>query len=156
MVNIGRTEPIPEREIAYFRQRQKNSVLNHIATFFAEEAERNGITRKLIADKLQKDPSQITRWLSAPGNVTLDTISDILLALDAEMEHRVVRFRDKPSANYEHPLLQSLRAASNIHPTVQPAPPSNLGRMEQLEQSANTNAGTDAEIAGTNKLEMAQ
>lgn len=57
------------------------------------------IARKLLwisAAALEKDPAQITRWLSAPSNFELDTLSDILLALGAEMEHRIVAIEERP------------------------------------------------------------
>ena len=42
------------------------SQLLNIVEFFAQEAERRGFTKKQLAEVLSKDPSQITRWLSAP------------------------------------------------------------------------------------------
>ncbi len=63
--------------------------------FFAEEAERRGLTKRELAAALDKDPAQITRWLAAPSNFELDTLSDILLALGAEMQHRIVRIEDR-------------------------------------------------------------
>jgi transcriptional regulator with XRE-family HTH domain len=73
--------------------------------FFAQKAERRGVTKKDLAEALSKNPSQITRWLSAPSNFELDTLSEILLAMDAEMEHRIVRFTDRPKPNFMHPLI---------------------------------------------------
>jgi transcriptional regulator with XRE-family HTH domain len=110
MENTSKTLPLSEREIFYYRQRQKNRVLEMLAAFFAEEAERTGITKKDIADKLIKDPAQISRWFSGPSNLTLDTISDLLLALEAEIDQRIVRFSDRAKPNYEHPLIDKLRS----------------------------------------------
>lgn len=92
------------RDRAYYRQRQKNHVFTELVQFFADEAERRQITKKELADALGKDPAQITRWLSAPSNFELDTLSDILLVLGAEMDHRIVRFSDRAKANDAHPL----------------------------------------------------
>jgi hypothetical protein len=93
------------RDIAYYRRRQQNRVFAEIVSFFAAEAEKGHITRKQIAEKLSKDPAQITRWLSAPSNMTIDAISDILLAMDAEMDHGICRFADRAEPNYTHPLM---------------------------------------------------
>jgi hypothetical protein len=98
-------DPLPRREIAYYRRRQQNRIFTALAKFFAEEAELGRITRKEIADKLSKDPSQITRWLSAPSNLESDTISDILLAMEAEMDHRIVHFSERAKPNFSHPLM---------------------------------------------------
>jgi len=81
---------ISSRNIYFFRQRQKNKVFQSVIAYFAKRAELEGLTKKELAKRLGKNPSQITRWFSGPGNWTLDTISDLLLAMDAEMEHRVI------------------------------------------------------------------
>jgi hypothetical protein len=68
-----------------------------------------------LAELLAKDPSQITRWLSAPSNFELDTLSDILLALGAEMDHRIVRFGDRIKPNYAHPLIRTHLGRQTVH-----------------------------------------
>ncbi len=79
------------REMYYFRQRFKNRSFNRLAAFFAQEAEQRGITKRVIADRLGKDPAQITRWLTnGPGNLTMDTLSDLLFAMEAEAEPPVI------------------------------------------------------------------
>jgi hypothetical protein len=105
MANTSKTNSMSRRDVAYYRQRQKNRVFTELVQFFAEEAERRGVSKKDLAAALSKDPSQITRWLSAPSNFELDTLSDILLALDAEMDHKIVRFDDRLKQNYMHPLV---------------------------------------------------
>ena len=105
MENTSKLSPKKRRDAAYYRQRQKNRVFTELARFYAEEVERRGITKKDLAAALSKDPAQITRWLSAPSNFELDTLSDILLALDAEMDHRIVRFDDRARPNQVHPLV---------------------------------------------------
>ena len=105
MENISKTNPMSRRDVAYYRQRQKNRVFTALVEFFAQEAERRGVTKKDLAAALSKDPSQITRWMSAPSNFELDTLSDILLALGAEMDHKIIRFTDRTKQNYMHPLI---------------------------------------------------
>jgi hypothetical protein len=106
MENISKPKPFTERDRAYRRQRYKNRMFGEIAKLFAEEAERNQITKRDLADWLDRDPAQITRWLSAPSNLTLETISDMLLALGAEEDPTVRRFLEKSIANYMHPLIE--------------------------------------------------
>jgi hypothetical protein len=88
---------ISKREIAYYRRRHQHKIYAELASFFAAEAESGRITRKEIARLLDRDPSQITRWLSSPSNLESDTLSDLLLAMGAEMDHRVIRFEGRPS-----------------------------------------------------------
>lgn len=91
-----------ERELQYQRERTKNRVFSKLVKFFAEEAESNGISKKVLADRLDKDPAQLSRWLSQPSNLTLETISDLLLVMDAELECRVVKLAEQPIPNLAH------------------------------------------------------
>lgn len=103
---LKKNEPKRGRDIYYYRQRLKNRVFSKLLSFFVEEAKRTGVTKKDVAERLKRDPAQITRWLSNPSNLTLDTISDILLALDAEAEPpQIVRFADRAAPNYAHQLI---------------------------------------------------
>jgi hypothetical protein len=122
MANTSKNKPASRRDVAYFRQRQKNRVFTELVSFFAQEAERSGMTKKELAELLAKDPAQITRWLSAPSNFELDTLSDILLALGAEMDHRIVRFADRAKPNYVHPMIIRTNQAG----IAQAAVPANL------------------------------
>ena len=81
---------LPETEIYFFRQRLKNKIFQSTMSYFAEAASENSMTRKDIAFLLDKDPAQITRWFSGPDNWTLDTISDLLLAMGAEIKYEIV------------------------------------------------------------------
>jgi hypothetical protein len=105
------TKQIPRRELAYYRRRNQIRQFAALAAFFNEEAQQGHITRKEIAEKLDKDPSQITRWFSAPSNFESDTISDLLLSMGAEMDHRIVRFSERAKSNYVHPFMVSVYSA---------------------------------------------
>jgi transcriptional regulator with XRE-family HTH domain len=118
MEATSKASPVSKRDIFYYRQRMKNRVFTELASFFATEAAQNHLTKREIANRLQCDPSLVTRWLSAPGNVTLETISDLLLALDAEMDVKAVRFKDRAKPNYAHSLIVELAAAPQIERTA--------------------------------------
>jgi transcriptional regulator with XRE-family HTH domain len=94
------------RDIAYYRQRFKNRVHSKLVSFLTKCAQEDEITQKDIAERLDRDPGQISRWLREPSNLTLDTISDLLLAVDADADPpEMVRFKDRAPANYVHPLI---------------------------------------------------
>ena len=106
MGNTSNIEPVAKRDLHYYRRRFLNRVHSSLASFFAHEAENHGATKALIAKKLEIDPSQVTRWLAHPSNMTLESISDILLALDAEAEPlEIISFRERAKPNYAHPLV---------------------------------------------------
>lgn len=129
--------------IAYFRQRQRNHVYEAIVKALEEAAHTRGIKRKDIAKTLGKEPSQISRWLSGPANWGLDTISDLLLAVDAELNVHVCPFEEKVKSrpNYFHPLSEPASftngATSNVKsvevscPSMQKTPGS-IVRLEQV------------------------
>jgi len=106
MKSSTKTDPKPIRDIAYYEQRFRNRVFAKLISFVTEEARKQGLTKKDIAQRIRKDPASVTRLLSNPSNLTLDTISDLLLAFDAEAEPpEIVLFKDRRPPNYVHPLI---------------------------------------------------
>lgn len=97
MANTSEMHRLSEREVFYYRQRQKNRFFQAVIAYFSDRAESEGLTKRDVATLLDKEPSQITRWLSGPGNWTLDTISDLLLAMGAELDFGIVPLNENSS-----------------------------------------------------------
>jgi transcriptional regulator with XRE-family HTH domain len=55
--------------------------------------QKKGYTQKDLADKLQKRPSEINKWLQGPHNLTLKTLAK----LEAELGEPII-YTSKPSA----------------------------------------------------------
>jgi transcriptional regulator with XRE-family HTH domain len=89
---------------SYFRQRQRNRIYEKVVKALREEATSRSVKRKDIAAKLDKKPSQISRWLSGPSNWSIDTVSDLLFAIDCELDFEVVPFKNRCLANEFHIL----------------------------------------------------
>lgn len=106
MENTSETSRIPDREIFYQRARTENRIFSDLAAFFAARAEETGITKRDIATMLGRDPAQITRWLSEPSNLTLQTISDLLLALKGELDTSIHLFAERAAVNSVHPWME--------------------------------------------------
>src|SRR5437867_2944605 len=68
---------IPGPTLEYFRTRNKMQVFNLVQ----REFERSGLTQKDLAARLGKGADQVCRLLGAPGNWTLETVSDLLFAI---------------------------------------------------------------------------
>jgi transcriptional regulator with XRE-family HTH domain len=113
MKSSTKNDPKPLRDFAYYQQRFRNRVFSKLVSFITDQAQREQITQKEFAEMARKDPALISRLLSGPRNLTLDTISDLLLACDAEAEPPdIVLFRDRRPPNYIHPLMaRTLKAA---------------------------------------------
>ncbi len=61
----------------YFEARLRHRLYDLVISVFIA----SGQTRSQLAKRVGKRPEQITRWLSGPGNLTLDTASDLLLGI---------------------------------------------------------------------------
>lgn len=118
MASTSDRRALTQREIFYFRQRLKNRLYQSVIALFADKAEKEGLTKRDLAISLGKDPAQITRLLAGPGNWTLDTVSDLLLAMDSELEQRVEPLSlDSPSPKVFWAWGQSPQKVGNDNQT---------------------------------------
>jgi hypothetical protein len=77
-------EIIPPEKLGYFRGRLSNRFHELVLDLFVELERAGKITRAALARRIGKAPEQVTRWLGAPGNWTLDTVSDLFLGMGYE------------------------------------------------------------------------
>ena len=97
-----------DRPTKYFlRQRQQNRLYDTVIAAIEQAALDHGVRRKDIASILGIAPSQVTRLLSGPANWTIDTVSDLLYAVGAEIEYRVVALSATERENRAAPELAS-------------------------------------------------
>lgn len=89
---------IPSYWVSYFREKLRGEVNDQ----FLEAFHASGLTKADLARKLNKRPEQVTRWLSAPGNLESDTVSDIALALGLAARFRLERIEEVKSNNETH------------------------------------------------------
>ena len=86
--------------LTYFRERNRNRVHDLVLTAF----EKSGITQAEIARRLSKRPDVVCRLIGAPGNWTLDTVSDLLLAIGGlEPDYSYSSPFDSHPKNYSKP-----------------------------------------------------
>lgn len=78
---IAGNDPIPPEELAYFRARLKSRLYNFLVSRFLKEEANKRLTKAELARRIHKDPAQITRLLSNPNNLRLDTVSDLMLGI---------------------------------------------------------------------------
>jgi hypothetical protein len=70
------TNKVPRGTLAYFRARLKHRVYSLVL----KEFKKSGLTQADLARRLGKEPAQVCRMLSGPGNLTLDSVSDLLFS----------------------------------------------------------------------------
>ena len=74
-------EKIPLGTLSYFRERFRDRLYDLVMEEFLKQDAETGLTRAEVARRIDRRPEQITRWFGAPGNWTLETVSDLLLAI---------------------------------------------------------------------------
>jgi hypothetical protein len=76
---------IPLRTLEFFRSRLRTQLFDLVVSEYTKQA-RVGFTKRDLARRVNRRPEQITRWLGTPSNWTLETVSDLLLAIsEAEL-----------------------------------------------------------------------
>jgi len=96
-------DPIPPAKLAYFRERFRDQLYELVLSEFLRR-QPDGLTKAEIAKRIGRKPEQITRWLGAPGNWTLETVSDLLLAISrAEPSVRLSSLKSRATRNFQAP-----------------------------------------------------
>jgi transcriptional regulator with XRE-family HTH domain len=75
--------PIAESRLVYLQERLRGRFFDFLLSRF-EAARERGLTQAKLARRIKKSPEVINRWLSAPANLTLDSISDLFAGISAE------------------------------------------------------------------------
>ena len=70
---------IPLSALAYFRARLKQRIYNLVI----REFKKSGLSQADLVRRLGKEPAQLSRLFAGPGNLTLETVSDVLYATNA-------------------------------------------------------------------------
>jgi len=83
-------ERLSKRAIGYHRARLRGQLHQAVLREFVK-AEAGGLTKKRIAVSIHKSASQVTRWISSPGNWTINTLSDLLLSMGCQLTVGVSR-----------------------------------------------------------------
>lgn len=75
--------PLSPSTLGYLCANTRQSYFSYIHEKLTE-AEASGLRRKDIARRLNKSPGRLSHLLGAPGNWTLDTIAELLVAISRE------------------------------------------------------------------------
>lgn len=71
-------EQLSKRSLGYATEQAREQLFDMVTQSYIEA----GVSKATIARRLGKDPAQISRLLSASGNWTIDTVAEILFAID--------------------------------------------------------------------------
>jgi len=77
-----------------------------------------GLSKGAFAEKVNKNPSEITKWLSGTHNFTLDTLSEIALSLQVPVAE-LFAFEQTQTINKVH-IVVSAKVAQPLVPSNAP------------------------------------
>lgn len=102
-ISAGHDGPqIPPAKLAYFQERLRERIYDFIIGLFLAE-QRNGLNKAKLARRIGKKAEVVNRWLGAPSNLTLDTVSDLLIGINAqELTLGSASLLSRSPVNYEH------------------------------------------------------
>ena len=104
---------LSKKALGYFRGRLSNKLYQLVISEFIKR-EAAGFSKAKLARRIRKNPAQITRLLSGPGNWTIDTVSDLLLGMGFEPGVTAVAIRDEISELADGPKeLSDMTATRN-------------------------------------------
>ncbi len=93
---------IPEAKRVYFQERFRARFFEFLIERFLL-AQAHGLTKAKLARRIGKPPEVINRWLGAPSNLTLDSVSDLMLGISAEEpEMDGSSLLNRSPVNYSH------------------------------------------------------
>ena len=139
---ISSEQEISPRKLGYFRSRLRHRVHQTIIREFHRNAAEGRTTKAAFAKRLGRGPDQISRWLGAPGNWTLNTVSDLLLGLELELHLSVQTLNPKGKRNFDaDAVLYQLRSQSS-------EPNSNQDRHASLPELVGRGKNLDRQVSG--------
>jgi transcriptional regulator with XRE-family HTH domain len=137
-------KPVPEDTLVYFRERLRDRLHSAILKAFAQR-QSDGLRQKDLAERIHRTRAQITRWLSAASNITLDSISDLMVGLGMDFDEFPFTPIEETIAPSEHSGIESGEVVDRLLKTVTESPRiigADLLAIKGLEQSEHLGGAT--------------
>jgi hypothetical protein len=80
---------------AYVRIETRLTIIGAVMRLFEKLEKQGKITEKDIDDRLGVSHSGVNKFIAATGNCSLDTVADLLAAMDAKLTKVEVKLREK-------------------------------------------------------------
>lgn len=123
LTEIMEGKPIPVGKLEYFRARLQSRIHQLVLAEYLRQEDR-GLHQADLARRIGRKPEAINRLLGAPGNWTLNTVSDLLLGMSAEPNFAVEYLKDTANQDKAGNLIEAIKTGqtgqpSNTMPTPQ-------------------------------------
>lgn len=145
---IEQGKPISSRTRNYYRRRLQNKFHRLILQAFREQEKKVRLTQKQLADRIKSRPEQVNRWLGIASNLTLSTLSDLLLGIAVDLDDLSVTPISE-LVEESQPMPQEAASKFEVPPSPlwridDPKPQSPLIERETNYPSPIRNAGSGA------------
>lgn len=109
-------DPISPETYGYFEERLRDRIHELILAEFERLRAAGEINNATLARRLGREAAQVTRWLRAPGNLTLKTISNLFVAMETDLDFSVSRLAAKlaPRTHSPHGAVDRVRQAGRL------------------------------------------
>ena len=84
LTEILNGDPIPVGKLSYFRTQLRYDLHEVVLREFLRQEDKIGLTQADLARRIHRKASQVSKLLGAPGNWTINTVSDLLLGMKAQ------------------------------------------------------------------------
>jgi transcriptional regulator with XRE-family HTH domain len=109
---------IPPRELLAYREEFKRSVFRQIHAWLAVR-KATGLTQKAIADRIDMDDGQLSKFLKGERDLRVETLSDVSRALDCRIVAKLEPLKVASSASLT--FFDSDQPTDDDVPTVEGA-----------------------------------
>jgi len=132
--------PIPPAKLAYFQERLRGRIFDFILGLFLE-AQKNGLTQAKLGRRIGRKADVVNRWLGAPSNLTLDSVSDLLVGIDASEPNFSRYLIGRAPVNYSHldevPMTQPQQQGAQISALAKAENDIVAARLPSIEEAMN-------------------
>jgi hypothetical protein len=123
-------EPIPKGKLEFFRERFRDHLYELVVDEFLKQETAGLLTKADIARRIHRKPEQITRWLGAPGNWEIETVSDLLLAISKAEPKVTLSMLGQVADSAETQVSRTYQLPQKITSAETPRQPFKLTRVE--------------------------
>lgn len=90
-----KAEPLTEARKAYSRTATRAKIASAIWRLWKKISQEQGLDQQWLADRMGTDKARVSRLLKAPGNWTIDTVADLLEAMESRLtDFEIVRYSE--------------------------------------------------------------
>ncbi len=111
---------IPEDALVYFQDRLRRRVYSVLLDAFTRRAKERGLTGKELAHRIRRSGATVSRWLSRPSNLSLDSISLLMVGLGMDFDEFPFTPIEKTivTAEQERQRAEALATFEKLHDKI--------------------------------------